>query len=83
MTLLNKRDRGNLTMSEIDADKNHTIVNINMSKTLKRNVLRKNNHFFHISVFALPNMVLKWLYYFIIIVTPFQFEYIIIPIILL
>ena len=45
---------------------------------------RKENHTGNrkVSILALPNVVLKWICYFIIIVTPFQFECIIIPIIL-
>ena len=38
-----------------------------------------NEHFLHISFFTLSNVVLKWMYYFVLIVTPFQLEYIIIP----
>ena len=72
----NKHDRGNLTMLEIymyAEKKSHTILIINVSKTLQLNVLSKNEHFIHIHVsfFSLSNEVLKWIYYFVIIVTPF------------
>ena len=63
--------------------KNHSLVIQDVHNIVLKNVFRTTNGLYiYMTFFALPRVVLKWIYYFSIIVTPFQFKYITIPTIL-